>query len=90
MAWGLEARVPFLDVKFLEEAMSVDPKEKMFGKKEVDEDGIPRIEKVRISSQDRRVFDLYQYIIRKAFATTPDNKVWNHNNTLHAVVMEFK
>lgn len=29
MAWGLEARVPFLDQKFLEVAMSIDPKEKM-------------------------------------------------------------
>jgi asparagine synthase (glutamine-hydrolysing) len=46
MAWGLEARVPFLDVNFLNVAMSVDPKEKMFGKRELDEDGIPRIEKV--------------------------------------------
>lgn len=29
LAWGLEARVPFLDVAFLAEAMSVDPREKM-------------------------------------------------------------
>lgn len=49
MAWGLEARVPFLDKKFLEVAMNVDPKEKMFSKgaaQEVDEDGKPRMEKV--------------------------------------------
>lgn len=49
MAWGLEARVPFLDKKFLEVAMNVDPKEKMFRKgstQEVDEDGRPRMEKV--------------------------------------------
>ncbi|KIO32448.1 hypothetical protein M407DRAFT_66595 [Tulasnella calospora MUT 4182] len=55
MAWGLEARVPFLDKKFLEVAMNVDPKEKMFNKgsaQEVDEDGRPRMEK---------------YILRKAF-----------------------
>ncbi|KAG8946454.1 asparagine synthetase [Tulasnella sp. 424] len=55
MAWGLEARVPFLDKKFLEVAMNVDPKEKMFRKgstQEVDEDGRPRMEK---------------YILRKAF-----------------------
>jgi asparagine synthase (glutamine-hydrolysing) len=28
-AWGLEARVPFLDKEFLELAMNIDPKEKM-------------------------------------------------------------
>ena len=28
-AWGLEARVPFLDKQFLEVAMDIDPKEKM-------------------------------------------------------------
>jgi asparagine synthase (glutamine-hydrolysing) len=49
MAWGLEARVPFLDKAFLEVAMNVDPKEKMFSKgsaQEVDEDGCPKMEKV--------------------------------------------
>lgn len=49
MAWGLEARVPFLDKKFLEVAMSIDPKEKMFNKgasQQIDEDGCPRMEKV--------------------------------------------
>lgn len=52
MAWGLEARVPFLDKQFLEVAMNVDPKEKMFSKgssQEVDEDGRPKMEKVKIS-----------------------------------------
>ncbi|ODV91356.1 hypothetical protein CANCADRAFT_26824 [Tortispora caseinolytica NRRL Y-17796] len=29
MAWGLEARVPFLDREFLDVAMAIDPKEKM-------------------------------------------------------------
>lgn len=29
MAWGLEARVPFLDKKFLDVAMTINPKEKM-------------------------------------------------------------
>ncbi len=49
MAWGLEARVPFLDKAFLEVAMNVDAKEKMFNKgtlTEFDEDGKPRMEKV--------------------------------------------
>ena len=32
MAWGLEARVPFLDKAFLEVAMNIDPKQKMFSK----------------------------------------------------------
>ena len=52
MAWGLEARVPFLDKTFLEVAMNIDPKEKMFSKgstQEVDEDGCPKMEKARIS-----------------------------------------
>jgi len=31
-AWGLEARVPFLDKAFLEVAMNIDPKEKMMVK----------------------------------------------------------
>lgn len=32
MAWGVEARVPFLDREFLNTAMSIDPKEKMIDK----------------------------------------------------------
>ncbi|KAG0175508.1 asparagine synthetase [Apophysomyces sp. BC1034] len=32
MAWGLEARVPFLDKRFLEVVMSIDPHEKRPGK----------------------------------------------------------
>ncbi|KAJ3742242.1 glutamine-hydrolyzing asparagine synthase [Lentinula detonsa] len=62
MAWGLEARVPFLDKTFLEVAMNVDAKEKMFSKgssQGVDEDGCPRMEK---------------YILRKAFDCSPDGK----------------
>ena len=31
MAWGVEARVPFLDRQFIEYAMSIDPKDKMCG-----------------------------------------------------------
>ncbi|KAL7897590.1 hypothetical protein HDV64DRAFT_279637 [Trichoderma sp. TUCIM 5745] len=31
-AWGLEARVPFLDKKFIETAMSIDPQDKMITK----------------------------------------------------------
>ena len=55
MAWGLEARVPFLDKAFLEVAMNIDPKEKMFNKgvqQEVDEDGRRKMEKVEYSSID--------------------------------------
>ena len=50
MAWGVEARVPFLDKAFLEVAMNIDPAEKMINKcaeQEVDEDGCPKMEKVR-------------------------------------------
>lgn len=49
MAWGLEARVPFLDKAFLDVAMTINPEEKMFGKgaaQEYDEDGCPKMEKV--------------------------------------------
>jgi hypothetical protein len=49
MAWGLEARVPFLDKSFLEVAMNIDAKYKMFSKgthQQVDEDGRPKMEKV--------------------------------------------
>lgn len=63
MAWGLEARVPFLDKAFLEVAMNVDPKEKQFSKgaaQETDKDGRPKMEK---------------YILRKAFDVSPDGKV---------------
>jgi len=63
MAWGLEARVPFLDKKFLEVAMNVDPKEKMFSKgaeTAVDAEGRPIMEK---------------YIIRKAFDIVPRDSV---------------
>ncbi|KAI0094006.1 asparagine synthase-domain-containing protein [Irpex rosettiformis] len=62
MAWGLEARVPFLDKQFLEVAMNINPEEKMFSKgseQGVDEDGRPKMEK---------------YIIRKAFDLSPDGK----------------
>jgi asparagine synthase (glutamine-hydrolysing) len=35
-AWGLEARVPFLDKQFLELAMNIDPKEKMITKERIE------------------------------------------------------
>jgi hypothetical protein len=63
MAWGLEARVPFLDKAFLEVSMNIDPKEKTFSKgaaQEVDQDGCPKMEK---------------YILRKAFDCAPGGKV---------------
>ncbi|BEI86058.1 hypothetical protein CcaverHIS002_0603450 [Cutaneotrichosporon cavernicola] len=62
MAWGLEARVPFLDKEFLEVSMNIDAKDKMFtkgGTQQIDEDGRPRMEK---------------YILRKAFDCAPDGK----------------
>ncbi|KAJ7774763.1 hypothetical protein B0H16DRAFT_1713232 [Mycena metata] len=62
MAWGLEARVPFLDKTFLEVAMNIDPRQKMFTKgdgQEVDEDGRPKMEK---------------YLLRKAFDVSRDGK----------------
>ncbi|KAJ6440532.1 asparagine synthetase 1 [Purpureocillium lavendulum] len=35
-AWGLEARVPFLDKEFLETCMSIDPQEKMITKDRIE------------------------------------------------------
>ncbi|KAG7151131.1 asparagine synthetase [glutamine-hydrolyzing] like protein [Verticillium longisporum] len=35
-AWGLEARVPFLDKEFLEVAMNIDPQEKMITKERLE------------------------------------------------------
>ena len=56
MAWGLEARVPFLDKQFLEVSMNIDPSEKAFSKgakQETDEDGCPKMEKVSwLASKD--------------------------------------
>lgn len=49
MAWGLEARVPFLDKEFLEVSMNIDAQYKMFSKgadQQTDEDGRPMMEKV--------------------------------------------
>lgn len=54
MAWGLEARVPFLDKEFLEVSMNIDAKEKMFSKgslQEKDADGRPKMEKVSLCSR---------------------------------------
>lgn len=50
MAWGVEARVPFLDRRFMETALSFDVKQKMC----VDEAGAKRIEKWIL----RKAFDL--------------------------------
>lgn len=36
MAWGVEARVPFLDLKFLDLVMTMDPKEKVSSKERIE------------------------------------------------------
>lgn len=64
MAWGLEARVPFLDKSFLEECMNINATEKMFSKgtaQETDAEGRPKMEK---------------YILRKAFDCAPEGKAY--------------
>ncbi len=73
MAWGLEARVPFLDKTFLDVGMGVRPEDKMFSKATsqehtLDEDGRPKMEK---------------YILRKAFDVAPDGKVCHHKMRTH-------
>ena len=70
MAWGLEARVPFLDKKFLEVAMNIRPEDKMFGKTPTrDSEGRPRMEK---------------YVLRKAFDVSPDGRV-RLSRAVHAI-----
>ncbi|MBW0470204.1 hypothetical protein O181_009919 [Austropuccinia psidii MF-1] len=62
MAWGLEARVPFLDKDFLALCLNIQPQDKVFGKgtqQSTDTDGRPIMEK---------------YILRKAFDCSPEGK----------------
>ncbi|MCJ1481454.1 asparagine synthetase [Schaereria dolodes] len=61
-AWGVEARVPFLDKQFLEVAMNVDPKEKMITKE--------RMEKYIL----RKAFDTKDEPEIKPYL--PDNILW--------------
>lgn len=61
-AWGLEARVPFLDKQFLEVCMNIDPKEKMITK--------DRIEKYIL----RKAFDTSDEPDVKPYL--PDNILW--------------
>jgi asparagine synthase (glutamine-hydrolysing) len=56
-AWGIEARVPFLDKDFLELSMNIDPKEKMCNYAEKPDGAHPRMEK---------------YLLRKAFDRPDD------------------
>ncbi|KAK3392138.1 putative asparagine synthase [Sordaria brevicollis] len=60
-AWGLEARVPFLDKEFLEVAMNIDPQEKMISKE--------RLEKYIL----RKAFDTKD---QPEGAYLPDNILW--------------
>jgi asparagine synthase (glutamine-hydrolysing) len=61
-AWGVEARVPFLDKKFLDVAMNIDPQEKMITKE--------RIEKYII----RKAFDTTDEPETKPYL--PDEILW--------------
>ncbi|KAG6994048.1 hypothetical protein G7Y79_00048g084440 [Physcia stellaris] len=61
-AWGVEARVPFLDKDFLEAAMNIDPKEKMITK--------DRIEKYIL----RKAFDTTDEPNMKPYL--PDKILW--------------
>ena len=61
-AWGLEARVPFLDKEFLETAMGVDPNDKMITK--------DRIEKYIL----RKAFDTTDEPDNKPYL--PENILW--------------
>lgn len=62
-AWGVEARVPFLDKQFLDVAMGVDPKDKMIGE--------GRIEKYIL----RKAFDVSE-LPKGAAAYLPEGILW--------------
>lgn len=64
MAWGLEARVPFLDKQFLEVCMNIDPKEKLIKPAE------GRIEKYAL----RKAFDTSDEPDVKPYL--PDEILW--------------
>lgn len=64
MAWGLEARVPFLDKEFLEVAMNIDPEEKRPNK------SAGRMEKYII----RKAFDTFDDPTAKPYL--PENILW--------------
>ena len=66
MAWGVEARVPFLDRDFLDMMMDMDPNEKTIDMTERPDGKHPKLEK---------------YVLRAAFDTPedpylPDNVLW--------------
>jgi asparagine synthase (glutamine-hydrolysing) len=62
-AWGVEARVPFLDPEFLDVAMSIDPEHKMIRK--APEGSPPKAGRME------------KYILRKAFdGWIPDEVLW--------------
>ncbi|KAK4199357.1 hypothetical protein QBC40DRAFT_282079 [Triangularia verruculosa] len=61
-AWGLEARVPFLDKEFLEESMNIDPADKMITKE--------RMEKYIL----RKAFDTSDDPTAEPYL--PDNILW--------------
>ena len=60
MAWGLEARVPFLDKEFLEVSLNIKPEAKLFGKGAQEQR----------DAEDRPIME--KYILRKAFDISPD------------------
>lgn len=65
-AWGVEPRVPFLDLDFLQVAMNLDPTEKMIRKGP------------NVSKEDTRI---EKWVVRKAFDTPddpylPDEILW--------------
>ena len=60
MAWGLEARVPFLDKEFLEVSLNIKPEAKLFSKGSLEQR----------DAEDRPIME--KYILRKAFDISPD------------------
>ena len=65
MAWGLEVRVPFLDLKFLEKSIPVDPTLKMAKRNPTD---LKRIEKHILRNAFSKEASGYEYL--------PDELLW--------------
>jgi asparagine synthase (glutamine-hydrolysing) len=73
-AWGVEARVPFLDKEFLDYAMTnIDPAEKMCGRSAPKQDIIDPKTNQKIGEKPK----IEKYILRKAFEDLlPHEIVW--------------
>ena len=86
MAWGVEARVPFLDKQFLDIAMNTDPELKMIIPRDIacssSESESDSSESDSSESHVKKSTSIEKYILRAAFSQVsghkylPDNVLW--------------